>query len=423
MKQQPNRQQETGREFFNPQVHQTDIAEYLRFTGIASGILGSYYETCLSAKVYGDVNLREFIANFRGLSAGHTQLAIICGLGIKDLSLRRISKNPELIRKVYVNMKSRTTPPSADALGHLGKKAIRNALKQIFGGTLVEPVSYKRINDTAEAGDRQVPYVVEVAVAKIRGVHVLRFCGINNSPFLLEYESDDPFTGVKWEWKAKRGKKGEAISLSDFLKGQLQKGEGAVLVVHVTCPNLRVIDYAKSRYDFSPTGSRIAQALYDVLKQFHENQPGRSTKYLALTCLHEELRRRQDILETQGAIPEEEWTTQQALFYMVRARLGGNIGMKRKSFIQAISRECKSLGGSLYREKLGIKAADRAQFFFRGRENPVSFDSIEALSENGSDVLLIEKEGVADVLEPFARRRGVAIINSPDLRSNMQKRS
>ena len=309
-------------------------------------------------------------------------------------------------------MKSRTTPPSADALGHLGKKAIRNALKQIFGGTLVEPVSYKRINDTAEAGDRQVPYVVEVAVAKIRGVHVLRFCGINNSPFLLEYESDDPFTGVKWEWKAKRGKKGEAISLSDFLKGQLQKGEGAVLVVHVTCPNLRVIDYAKSRYDFSPTGSRIAQALYDVLKQFHENQPGRSTKYLALTCLHEELRRRQDILETQGAIPEEEWTTQQALFYMVRARLGGNIGMKRKSFIQAISRECKSLGGSLYREKLGIKAADRAQFFFRGRENPVSFDSIEALSENGSDVLLIEKEGVADVLEPFARRHGVAIINS-----------
>ena len=36
-----------------------------------------------------------------------------------------------------MNMKSRTTPPSADALGHLGRKAIRNALKQIFGGTLV----------------------------------------------------------------------------------------------------------------------------------------------------------------------------------------------------------------------------------------------------------------------------------------------
>ena len=36
----------------------------------------------------------------------------------------------------------------------------------------------------------------------------------------------------------------------------------------------------------------------------------------------------------------------------------------------------------------------------------MSFDSIEALSENGSDILLIEKEGVADVLEPFARRRG-----------------
>jgi 5S rRNA maturation endonuclease (ribonuclease M5) len=370
-------------------------------------------DLCDSAEVYGDVKVREFMAHFKGLSADDAQLAILRELRIKNLSLRRIANNQQLMRKLFAKMKSQTTPPSSDALGRLGKKVIRKGLKQIFGRTLVEPIFYKHINDAADADDRQVPYVVEVAVAKTSGDHLQEFYGINNSPFLREYMSDDPFTGVKWEWKAKRGKKGEAISLPDFLHEQFGKGEGAVLVVHAICPNLRVIDYAKSRYDFSPTGSKIAQLLYEVLKQFRENQPGSITrKRASVIFLQEELERRKKLLEYKGAIPEPQWTTQQAIYYLIRKRMGGDIGMKRKSFIQAINRECRSLGGSLYREKLGIKAADRAQFFHRGTESPVSFESIEALSKKGSDILLIEKEGVADVLESFARKRGVAIINS-----------
>ena len=86
--------------------------------------------------------------------------------------------------------------------------------------------------------------------------------------------------------------------------------------------------------------------------------------------------------------------------------------MKRKSFTNAILRKCEEFGDRSWREKLGIKAAVRAQFFHRGKEDPVSFDSIKDLSQKGSDLLLIEKEGVAEILEPYASKRGVAVLNT-----------
>jgi len=34
------------------------------------------------------------------------------------------------------------------------------------------------------------------------------------------------------------------------------------------------------------------------------------------------------------------------------------------------------------------------------------------LAEKGTDLLIIEKEGVADVLAPFADEKGIAILNT-----------
>ncbi len=67
---------------------------------------------------------------------------------------------------------------------------------------------------------------------------------------------------------------------------------------------------------------------------------------------------------------------------------------------------------SSYREKLGIKAAVRAQFFHRDQEHAVSFDAIDWLSDKGSDLLMIEKEGVAEILQPYASKKGIAVLNT-----------
>ena len=55
--------------------------------------------------------------------------------------------------------------------------------------------------------------------------------------------------------------------------------------------------------------------------------------------------------------------------------------------------------------------ADRAQLYFDGKWNNVGIDEIEELSKKGSDVLIIEKEGVPEVLSRFADKLGIALLN------------
>ena len=138
---------------------------------------------------------------------------------------------------------------------------------------------------------------------------------------------------------------------------------------------------------------------------------GRTTK--ARIKLREELERRKALLEQFGKIPEDERTTQQGIYYKIRSQMEGRIDISRDSFIAALKNECIELGGDLsYREKLGIIAAERAQLFFRGYTYPINWERIDELANKGCDVILIEKEGVCTVLEPYARKRGIALLNS-----------
>jgi hypothetical protein len=64
------------------------------------------------------------------------------------------------------------------------------------------------------------------------------------------------------------------------------------------------------------------------------------------------------------------------------------------------------------REELGIFAADRAQLYFKGTWHDVGFDDLERLMQMGTDLIIIEKEGVAEVLAPFVDRKGIALLNT-----------
>ena len=66
----------------------------------------------------------------------------------------------------------------------------------------------------------------------------------------------------------------------------------------------------------------------------------------------EELERRSDLLLKYDAVPDEERTTQQGLYYKIRSKMGGVIDMKRPSFITAIKDVCEKLGKN--REELGV---------------------------------------------------------------------
>jgi hypothetical protein len=64
------------------------------------------------------------------------------------------------------------------------------------------------------------------------------------------------------------------------------------------------------------------------------------------------------------------------------------------------------------RADLGIHTAVRAQLYYRGEIHDIALDNVEELAEKGVDLIIIEKEGVAEVIAPFAAMTGIAILNT-----------
>src|SRR5215208_6489276 len=64
------------------------------------------------------------------------------------------------------------------------------------------------------------------------------------------------------------------------------------------------------------------------------------------------------------------------------------------------------------RADLGIHAAVRVQYYFRGEVYDISLDNIEELADMGTDIIAMEKEGAAEVLGSPAAMTGIGILNS-----------
>ncbi len=50
--------------------------------------------------------------------------------------------------------------------------------------------------------------------------------------------------------------------------------------------------------------------------------------------------------------------------------------------------------------------------YFRGKIHDVGIDELRDLKQRGTDLVIIEKEGVCEVLSPFAEKYGIALLNT-----------
>jgi len=83
---------------------------------------------------------------------------------------------------------------------------------------------------------------------------------------------------------------------------------------------------------------------------------------------------------------------------------------QRESFVARIKPVCESRGKT--REEYGIIAKPRATMYFNGEWSSVSYDAVEDLAENGTDIILIEKRGIVDVLCEYADDYGIALVDT-----------
>jgi hypothetical protein len=85
----------------------------------------------------------------------------------------------------------------------------------------------------------------------------------------------------------------------------------------------------------------------------------------------------------------------------------------RKGFTSNINKVIKELwpDGSVTRESLGIVAKARAMLYINGHVYPVSFDSKEELARiKVTDMIVVEKEGITDVLLDAAQKYRIALV-------------
>ena len=107
--------------------------------------------------------------------------------------------------------------------------------------------------------------------------------------------------------------------------------------------------------------------------------------------------------------------TQSTVFYTFRLVIdkliknGVDIKLTEREHITASIKDvCEEMG--VKRHELGIIAAARAQLYFRGQSYGVGFDEISKLTEIGTDLIIIEKEGAVEALGPFADKYGIALL-------------
>jgi DNA topoisomerase VI subunit B len=361
-----------------------------------------------------DITLTQFIKHFKGLTSDDKVTLILNELADQNLKyISELADKENIIKRLFEQMMKYSTDPSPNVLGKIGKKEIFDRIQVMYGP--IAKQKYKISSGVFHEGEPSIPFVLEVALAVLQGNCGLQLhTGINHSPCLK-----NPFEGYTIAWGDDLGKEHKADILHGLLKQyEIDDDQPVVIVIHLVCPNIEYESYGKGKVNIKPFVKALGQTLtgvcrfYPGFKRRKGLSKGKTSK--ARTLLLEELCRRQNLLEKFGQMPPTERITQQGIYYKVRSQMGGEIDIKRDSFTPALREACKEMGGGdlSFREKLGITAAERAQLYFRGQVSPISWDRIEDLATKGSDVVLIEKEGVCEVLEPYAARRGIALLNS-----------
>jgi hypothetical protein len=88
-----------------------------------------------------------------------------------------------------------------------------------------------------------------------------------------------------------------------------------------------------------------------------------------------------------------------------------NWGTTAEYIASIIKERCKKLF-RLKREDLGIIASSRATMYYIGSHYPVNIDNFRDLARHGVAIIIIEKEGIADLLYTYADKYGVALVHT-----------
>ena len=310
----------------------------------------------------------------------------------------------------------------------LREKALKKRLKQVYK-VEEEDFVYKRFdryydeNPNGNDNGVQFPFKLEVVIAKspILRENVLTLIeSINFSPSLNPdlFSANEPI----FFWK---NYKAESILgiLSDcgysiYNNGQHKKPYN-LMFVNLISPRIDYNNFSKSNINLLPFVETFSNEFYKFCKfastKRNKNNNGRGNgngnkntdnRYHLRIWLKERLEavKKDPALLTTGRV------TLDGVYYRLRTKLDRmGIPVKDRDYIKSSIKDiCDEMGYK--RDELGIMAAERAQFYFRGRSYGVGIDVISELAKYATDLIIIEKEGAVEALAPFADMKGIALV-------------
>ncbi|MGH9975487.1 MAG: hypothetical protein ACRD8Z_06585 [Nitrososphaeraceae archaeon] len=276
-----------------------------------------------------------------------------------------------------------------------------------------------------------VPYIIEAAVIHTYSLpYYLLYCeGINAAPNHYHSFSD----GYSLEWTTKSGSKKEAYGIRGLLKecGYSYGGDGkaekerSIVLVNLWCPKLRYTDYGKSDIDINPFYDDLVDLLSKMCSGGNKRRDDDGNRLEAKALFAEYLveERYKRALKEPSIKNTDSWNTSTPVYRFRPELERRGIHVERKYLQSLVKTICDEMPELTFvnnqfiktgrigvkREVLGIYEAPRAHVYFRGQIYDVSFRQLERIKRIATFILIIEKEGVVELLTYWADKYGFAL--------------
>jgi hypothetical protein len=197
----------------------------------------------------------------------------------------------------------------------------------------------------------------------------------------------------------------------------------------------------KTHIDLRPYADDIAKTVSSLaykMPSYHgkgyavqyEWGSSRDPEQIAIDYLRTFLRERKAQVDAAGTYSVER-LTQSGVWYRIRPKMiekgftpNKSWSKTRRTLTGKISDTIEELwpNENLTREDLGIVASSKGVVLYNGEAWPINGDSADALAEKGIAIIVIEKEGIADVLAPYAKKYGIALMHTGGRLTNAGKK-
>lgn len=369
--------------------------------------------------------------------------------GLKQTSIQQIISTQQ-IQRLFETLRSVMQPESKLKISTKEREEreaeIVENIADIYNIDIQKAVAKTITNQHRDKDDLRVfNYTLEVVIAPLNmevsyAGKLIILGNINDSMGIDGGEKS--FEGT-YHWYDKYGEEQTSFGIKDilskcgFVEGEYsrKKRHPCILYANLRC---RCIDWlgaaGKTHINLEPFAEDIAETVSKLAHRvpsykiegtrkrlrYISERIGKDEIQIAKNYLLNFLKQRREDVEANPSLLIDDRITQSGVWYRIRPIMvqsgfrTESWGKTRRYLTSNINEFCTQLWAveNITREDLGIIAASKGVMLYDGEAYPLNIDSFKNLAKKGIVIIIIEKEGIADLLEPYAKKYKIALVHT-----------